>query len=132
MQKSRASSVLRGSVLSGRFQKPMRAHSNRFAKALTSHKTIQPSCQRSCQNLVLSVCFLFRLIISKCSLFEIVRFPKNMMLLNELGFSWIIWRVPGFPKINNIRFGSHGHVRKARNHENDGFSVSPIVKSKSY
>ena len=36
------------------------------------------------------------------------------------------------PKINDIGFGSHGHVRKSPNHENEGIPVSPIMKSKSY
>ena len=36
------------------------------------------------------------------------------------------------PKINTIGFGSHGHVQKSETHEHDGFSVSPIMKSKSY
>ena len=36
-----------------------------------------------------------------------------------------------YPKINEFGFGSQGHVRKSRNHENDGFSASPISKSKS-
>ena len=35
-------------------------------------------------------------------------------------------------KINNIGFGAQGHAQKCRNHRNDGFSVSPIGKSKSY
>ena len=46
-------------------------------------------------------------------------------------FSWIIWSVLGSPKISNIGFGSHGHVRTSQ-HENYGFSVFPIMKSKSY
>ena len=36
------------------------------------------------------------------------------------------------PKINKIGFGSHGHVRKSENHENDGFSGSPKRKLKRY
>ena len=36
------------------------------------------------------------------------------------------------PKIDNTGFGSHGHVRKSPHHENEEFSSSPIMKSKSY
>ena len=36
------------------------------------------------------------------------------------------------PKLKIIGFGSHGHVRKSENHENEGFSGFPKVKSKSY
>ena len=36
------------------------------------------------------------------------------------------------PKIKVIGFGSHGRVKKCENHEHDGFSVVPKVKSKSY
>ena len=35
-------------------------------------------------------------------------------------------------KISHIGFGSHGHVPKFENHEREGFSSSPIMKSKSY
>ena len=34
--------------------------------------------------------------------------------------------------IKNIGVGSHGHVPKSENHGNEEFSVSPIMKSKSY
>ena len=37
-----------------------------------------------------------------------------------------------FPKINHIGFGTHGHVQISKNHENEGFPASPIMKSKSY
>ena len=30
-----------------------------------------------------------------------------------------------FPKINNIGFGSHGHVQRSEDHENDGLSGFP-------
>ena len=40
-------------------------------------------------------------------------------------FSWIVWGVLVSPKINNIGFGSHGHVQKSRNHENEGFRFLP-------
>ena len=33
---------------------------------------------------------------------------------------------------NNIGVGSHGHVRKTRNHEHEGFEGFPITKSESY
>ena len=46
--------------------------------------------------------------------------------------SWIIWSILVFPRIAIIGFGNHGHVRKSRNHEDEGFSVSPIIKSTSY
>ena len=36
------------------------------------------------------------------------------------------------PKINNIGFESHGHVQKSRYHKNEGFSSSPMMKSKRY
>ena len=36
------------------------------------------------------------------------------------------------PQIKIIGFGSHGHVQKSRNHEDDGFSVFPIMKAKQY
>ena len=38
------------------------------------------------------------------------------------------------PKIknNNIGLGAQGHVRKSRNHENEGFEGYPIMTSKSY
>ena len=38
----------------------------------------------------------------------------------------------GSPKINHVGFRAHGHVRKSRNHENEGFGGFPIKKSKSY
>ena len=34
------------------------------------------------------------------------------------------------PEIDNIGFGSHGHVRKSENHANDGFLGSPQKKLK--
>ena len=36
------------------------------------------------------------------------------------------------PKINSIGFGAQGHVRKCRNHRNDGVEGSHITKSESY
>ena len=36
------------------------------------------------------------------------------------------------PQINHIGFGVRGHVRKFRNHRNEGFEGSHISKSKSY
>ena len=36
------------------------------------------------------------------------------------------------PKVNHIGFGAQGHVRKSRNHSNEGFEGSHITKSKSY
>ena len=36
------------------------------------------------------------------------------------------------PKIINIGFGAQGHVRKSRNHRNEGFEGSHESKSKSY
>ena len=39
---------------------------------------------------------------------------------------------PGVFKDKNIRFEGHGHVRKSRNHRNEGFEGSHISKSKSY
>ena len=35
-------------------------------------------------------------------------------------------------KITRTGLGSPGHVRKSRNHGNEGFEGSPISKSKSY
>ena len=34
--------------------------------------------------------------------------------------------------LEKIDVGSHGHAPKSENHENHGFSGSPIMKSKSY
>ena len=36
------------------------------------------------------------------------------------------------PKINNIRCGAQGHVRKSRNHTNERFEGSPISKPGNY
>ena len=36
------------------------------------------------------------------------------------------------PKINHIGFGTQAHVRKSRNHINEGFEGSHISKAKSY
>ena len=47
-------------------------------------------------------------------------------------FSWILWSVLASPKIKTSGLGSHGHVRKSRNHEHDGFSVFPVMNLKSY
>ena len=47
-------------------------------------------------------------------------------------FSWIIWSVLVSPKINEIEFGAQGHVRKSRNHRDEGVEGSHITKSKSY
>ena len=56
-----------------------------------------------------------------------------MIFLKQIRvFSWIVLNVLVSPKINNIGFGVHGHVRKSRNHENEEFDGSHISKSKSY
>ena len=65
------------------------------------------------------------------------RFPKSWYFHTYdfemiLAFCWTIWRVRGSPEIKINGFGAQGHVRKSRNHENEGFSVSPTSKSKSY
>ena len=46
--------------------------------------------------------------------------------------SWILWSVLVSQRINHIGFGAQGNVQKPRNHRNDGFSVFPRTKSKSY
>ena len=38
---------------------------------------------------------------------------------------------PGVPKIKMNGFGAQGHVEKARNHRNEAFEGSHIMKSKS-
>ena len=38
----------------------------------------------------------------------------------------------GVSKDNIVGFGSHGHIRKSENHDNERFSASPIMKSKKY
>ena len=47
-------------------------------------------------------------------------------------FSLIIWSALVSPKIHNIGFGAQGHVRKIRNHENQGLEGLHTRKSKSY
>ena len=39
---------------------------------------------------------------------------EDHILKTFLGFSWISWSVLVPPKINNIGFGSHGHVRQVQ------------------
>ena len=39
--------------------------------------------------------------------------------------SWIFWGILGSPRIDFIALGSHGHVQKSRNHENEGFRFLP-------
>ena len=54
------------------------------------------------------------------------------MFGNELDFSWTILSVLVSPEIKINVFGAQGHVRKVRNHRNEGFEGSHISKSKSY
>ena len=49
-----------------------------------------------------------------------IRFPNIICLKTIRDVSWIIWSILVSPKMNNIGFGSHGHVRKSPNHENEG------------
>ena len=53
------------------------------------------------------------------------------MPLDFLVLFGMIWWVQ-ISKLQKTGVGSHGHVRKSENHENDGFSGFPKVKSKSY
>ena len=57
---------------------------------------------------------------------------KNHFPLMIWDLSWVFKSSLGSPKMNNIGFGAQGHVRKSRNHRNEGFEGSHISKSKSY
>ena len=64
-------------------------------------------------------------IFSKLEITKISRFP-NMKDINVVfGFSWTIWTKFVYAKFKTIRFGSHGHVHKSKNHEMMTFRVSP-------
>ena len=52
-------------------------------------------------------------------------FPKITCSRKGSGFSRIILSVLVSPKMNNISIGSHGHVPKSKNHNNDGFLSFP-------
>ena len=70
---------------------------------------------------------------SRCSRsFKMDLHDVSVPVFPTLENSWIIWGILVSPKINNIGFEAQGHVRKPRNHDNEGFSVSPMSKSKSY
>ena len=63
--------------------------------------------------------------------------PKFDVCKNDIpqmffDFSWIMLNVLVSPEINDIGFEAQGHVQKPRHHRNEGFSASPIIKSKSY
>ena len=62
--------------------------------------------------------------------FKTLRFISLIFIKMMLDLSWIFRGILGSPKIEIIGFGSYGHVQKSRNHENEGFSVSPRSKSK--
>ena len=50
---------------------------------------------------------------------------KNNNFQNALGFLRFCWGILGFPKIQIVRFGSHGNVPKSRSHRNQGLRVPP-------
>ena len=64
--------------------------------------------------------------------FPIVAIPQHTSFENVPDFSWIVLSILVSPEIINIGFGNHGHVQISPNHEHEGFSGSPKMKSKSY
>ena len=46
-------------------------------------------------------------------------------------FSLIVWSVLVSPKMDNIGFGSRGHVPKSENHKNEGFLGFHKINPKS-
>ena len=66
-----------------------------------------------------------------CSKYTISKHLRVVFVFEQKWFSLIIWNILVSPKINIIGFGNRGHVQKSRNHENNRFSVSPMMKSKS-
>ena len=62
-------------------------------------------------------------------IFKMFDFPKTRF--PKIVFSEMVRLFLVSSKIKMVGFGSHGHVRKSPNHENNGFSGSPIMKSKS-
>ena len=51
---------------------------------------------------------------------------------NDFGFFLDDLKYPGDSKDKIVGSGIRGHISKSPNHENEGFSVFPIMKSKSY
>ena len=65
--------------------------------------------------------------------FQKFEIPKHTMFFAMIWIlSWAVWGVLVSPKTNHIGFGSHGHVQKSWNYQNEEFSSSPIMKSESY
>ena len=67
-----------------------------------------------------------------CSQLAILDLPKLRFLKMSWDCSWTIWNVLVSPKINNIGFGSHGHVHQVQEPYNEGFSSFPKMSPKSY
>ena len=57
---------------------------------------------------------------------------QNDIFKNIDLFVRVKWGILVSAKMNHIGFGSNGNVRKCRNHEHDGFSGSPIMKTTNY
>ena len=55
---------------------------------------------------------------SKCPMSEGLRFPKIICSDHGFVFYLMFKSILVSPKINNIGFGAHGQIPKARNHEN--------------
>ena len=58
--------------------------------------------------------------------FRNFRFPNIIFFKNDLGCFLDYLECSRSPKIKIFGLGCHGHVRKSPNHENEGFSSSPV------